>query len=149
MQKEIITTEYLVGLEQYKAGQYDAAVATLSEFLGKYPLDNRDPGILFLFGQIAHQKKQFEAAIADWRKLVAKYPGTSEAACARLRIARTLEEDWASWKKHWKRIARRPARPTPQATPPTRPPPPAAPTGRGWADSWMSLSTPPAPRPTP
>ncbi len=93
VQKEIITTEYLVGLEQYKAGQYDAAVATLSEFLGKYPLDGRDPGILFLFGQIDHQKKQFETAIADWRKLVAKYPGTSEASHARLRIARTLEED--------------------------------------------------------
>ena len=93
VQKEIITTEYLVGLEQYKAGQYSAAVATLSAFLGKYPLDGRDPGILFLFGQIHHQQKQFDAAIADWRKLLAKYPGTPEAACARLRIARTLEED--------------------------------------------------------
>jgi hypothetical protein len=93
VQREIITTEYLVGLEQYKAGQYDAAVATLSEFLGKYPLDSRDPGILFLFGQIHHQQKRFDAAIAGWRQLLAKYPSTPEASHAQLRIARTLEED--------------------------------------------------------
>lgn len=91
VQKEIVTTEYLMGMEQHKAKQYDAAVKLLTEFTVKYPLDGRNPGILFLFGQIHADQKRHDEAIAAWRRLAAKYPGTEEASHAQLKIAETLE----------------------------------------------------------
>jgi uncharacterized protein YfaS (alpha-2-macroglobulin family)/TolA-binding protein len=92
VQKETVDTEYAMGLEQYKAKQYDAAVKLLTAFLAKYPLDARNQGILFLFGQIQAEQKKYDAAIAEWRRLVSKHPDTVEASHARLRIAATLEQ---------------------------------------------------------
>jgi len=93
VQKEIVDTEYLMGLEQYKAKDYQAAARLLAEFLSKYPLDSRAPGILFLFGQMNHQQRKWDAAIADWRRLTSKYPRTEEASHAQFMIARTTEEE--------------------------------------------------------
>ncbi len=92
VQEEIVTTEYLMGLERYKARDWSGAARLLGEFLAKYPLDHRGPGILFLFGQMDHQAKKYDVAIADWRRLAAKYPGTNEASWAQFMIASTLEQ---------------------------------------------------------
>jgi uncharacterized protein YfaS (alpha-2-macroglobulin family)/TolA-binding protein len=92
VQKETVDTEYAMGLEQYKAKQYDAAVKLLTAFVAKYPLDARNQGILFLFGQIQAEQKKYDAAIAEWSRLVSKHPDTAEASQARLRIAATLEQ---------------------------------------------------------
>jgi alpha-2-macroglobulin len=93
VQKGIIDTEYLMALEKYKAKDYPAAVKLLSEFLAKYPLEPRDPGILYLFGQISHEQKQWDAAIAEWRRLTSKYPRSQEASEAQYMIAQTLEQE--------------------------------------------------------
>ncbi len=92
VQQSIIDTEYLVGLEKFKAGDDEAASKLLAEFMDRYPLDARNPGILFTFGQIHHRQKKWEAAIADWQRLVTKYPRSEEASHAQFMIARTLEE---------------------------------------------------------
>ena len=74
VQQAIIDTEYLVGLEKFKAGDDAAAAKLLAEFMDRYPLDARNPGILFIFGQIHQRQKKWEAAIADWQRLATKYP---------------------------------------------------------------------------
>ena len=50
VQRQVINTEYLMGLEEFRAEQFDAARKLWSEFLVKYPLDRRNPRILFHFG---------------------------------------------------------------------------------------------------
>ena len=93
VQQEVINTEYLIGLEKYRARDFAAARQSLSDFLARYPLDRRAPGILFLFGQMQAEQKQWDAAIADWRRTVSKYPGSNEASQAQFLIAGTLERE--------------------------------------------------------
>ncbi len=91
MQQSIIDTEYLVGHEKFQAGD-EAAAKLLAAFMDRYPLDARNPGILFIYGQIHQRQKKWEAAIAAWQRLVTKYPRCEEASHAQFMIARTLEE---------------------------------------------------------
>jgi TolA-binding protein len=91
-QQEIVTTEYLMGEEQYKAKNYDEAVKLWSGFLTRYPLDARNPGILLSFGRIEADRKNPDDAITAWRRLAAKHPNSPEASQAKALIAQTLEE---------------------------------------------------------
>jgi alpha-2-macroglobulin len=92
VQQLIIDTEYEVALARFKAGDDAAARRLFDEFMAHYPLDVRNPGIMFLFGQMPYRQQQWEAAIAAWEKLVTKYPKTEEASHAAFLIGRTLEE---------------------------------------------------------
>ena len=91
VQHSIIDTEYVVAIEQFKAGDDAAATKLFDEFLAHYPLDGRDPGIMFLYGQVQYRQKHWEAAIAAWDRLVAKYPNSEEASHAAFSIAETFE----------------------------------------------------------
>ena len=91
--KRSSTPNILIGQDKFKAGDDDAAAKLLAEFMDRYPLDARNPGILFLFGQMHQRQKKWEAAIADWQRLATKYPQTEEASRAEFSIARTLEEE--------------------------------------------------------
>ena len=51
VQRSIIDTEYLVAIEKFKAGDDAAASKLLAEFMDRYPLDSRNPGILFSSGR--------------------------------------------------------------------------------------------------
>ena len=93
VQQQIIDAEYLMGQEKYQAGDHEAAARLLTEFLAKYPLDDRNPGILLSFGEMNYRQKKWDAAIADWRRLIEKHPQTGEASRAQLMIARTQEQD--------------------------------------------------------
>ncbi|HUT14196.1 MAG TPA: tetratricopeptide repeat protein, partial [Thermoguttaceae bacterium] len=93
VQTEVISTEYKMGLEKCEAEEYDEARRLLGEFLAKYPLDVRNPGILLLFGQIHHEQKKYDEAIADWRRLVSKHPRSDEASQGQYRIALCLEQE--------------------------------------------------------
>ena len=77
--------------DKAQAKQFDAARKLWTEFLAKYPLDPRDPGILYAFGLMEFQQEKFTAAIDDWRRLVSKYPGTEDASRGQYMIAVTLE----------------------------------------------------------
>ena len=92
VQQSVIDAEYAVGLEKFHLNQFDAAEQLLTEFMAHYPLDARNPGILFLFGEIQQRQKKWDAAIAAWQKLAAKYPHSAEAGRAETMIARTLDE---------------------------------------------------------
>ncbi|HUY89785.1 MAG TPA: tetratricopeptide repeat protein [Pirellulales bacterium] len=92
VQRQIVNTEFLLGYEARQAKRYDEARKLWGEFLAKYPLDPRDPGILYEFGRMLFLQDKFDDAIAEWRRLAAKYPNTNESSQAQFMIAATLEE---------------------------------------------------------
>ena len=91
VQRQIVGTEFLMAAEKLQAKQYDAARKAFEEFLAKYPLDARDPDILLLVARSYVDQEQWDAAIAEWRRLVSKYPRTEPASLAQYSIADTLE----------------------------------------------------------
>ena len=113
VQQQIINLEYYIAQRHMENEEYAEARAAWEAFLNKYPLDSRAPDILFAFGEMQHRqgvklnteeddeiefdpagaKRQFEAAIADWRRLISKFPNSASAAYASLRIGVTLEEN--------------------------------------------------------
>lgn len=92
VQLEIINTEYLQGADERERKQYDAARKLWNEFLVKYPLDNRVAGILFQFGLMQYEQAKWDEALAEWRRLVSKYPNTEESSLAQYMIGLLLEE---------------------------------------------------------
>ncbi|MBN2475322.1 MAG: tetratricopeptide repeat protein [Pirellulales bacterium] len=90
VQRRIIDTEYLMAQEAFQTKQYDEARKLYDEFLVKYPLDGRNAAILHVFGQMHYLQEEWDAAIADWRRLVSKYPQTNEASLAQFSIAEVL-----------------------------------------------------------
>lgn len=99
VQQEVVNTEYLMGLEKCEAKQYGEAVRLWSEFLARHPLDRRDAEILLQFGRMNHAQEKWDAAIADWQRVVSKYPATESAAEAQWRIADTLEHALGRYEK--------------------------------------------------
>ncbi len=67
----------------------------LAEFQAKYPLDRRNAGIVVLLGQMHREQRKFDAALAEWRRAVSKYPLTDESSFAQYLIGQTLETDLA------------------------------------------------------
>ena len=91
VQQQIVETEYAMAVEQLAAKKYAEANKLFAEFLAKYPLDGRNPQILLAMNQQNVAEEKWDDAIAGWRKLVSKYPGTNEASLAQFLIADTLE----------------------------------------------------------
>ncbi|HQU41753.1 MAG TPA: tetratricopeptide repeat protein, partial [Pirellulales bacterium] len=92
VQRSIIDTEFLEGAEAAKAKRYDQARKLWQEFLVKYPLDPRDPRILLEFGRMKFLEEDYDAAVAEWRRVVSKYPNTNESSQAQYLVALTIEE---------------------------------------------------------
>lgn len=92
VQRAIIDTEYLMGQEKRQAKEYDAARQLWTAFLAKYPLEDRNRHIMLEFGQMQFDQGKFPEAIAEWRRLVSKYPQTEESSQAQFQIAATLED---------------------------------------------------------
>lgn len=121
VQKLVIDTEFSKAETARGKKNYDEAAQLWQTFLNKYPLDSRAAYISFQFGQMKYSeglqthldriraaidkgdspqsvemndacKALFEEAIANWRRLVSKYPGTNEASHASFMIGATLED---------------------------------------------------------
>ncbi len=92
VQQEIVNTEFAKAADRYRKKDYDATRQLWSEFLAKHPLDGRNREIQYHLGRINFAQEKWDAAIADWRRLVSKYPKTQEASHAQYMIAYTLEE---------------------------------------------------------
>jgi hypothetical protein len=92
VQREIINTEYLMAEEARQGKKYDEARGLFNAFAAKYPLDPRNPQILYWYGEMFYQEEKWQAAIDQWRGLVSKYPGSEEASRGQLMIAATLED---------------------------------------------------------
>lgn len=92
VQRELVNTEFAKAHARFIEKQYDKARELWTAFLAKYPLDERSRGILYRFGQMNYAEEKWDAAIADWRRLVSKYPDTDEASQAQFMIALVYEE---------------------------------------------------------
>ncbi len=109
VQRQVIDAEFQRAEEARLEENYAEARKLWSTFLNKYPLDQRAELILLRFGQMnlaeglackkkdpnakpSECEKHFEAAIADWKRLTQKYPGTGHASQAEYLIGVTLED---------------------------------------------------------
>jgi len=117
-QKGLVQVDFERALESVrkihkaKKDKQAAARATarksLENFLMSHPLDNRLPQLMFALGEISYfeaastddeeefqltpeRKRVFEKAIADWRRLVSKYPQSEQAKAAELKIGGIYE----------------------------------------------------------
>lgn len=101
-QQSIVDAEYAIGALARKEARFDDARTAWNVFLQKYPLDNRVREILFDFGQMSHDEQSkrekaneapnWQLPIAEWRKLVNKFPKSEEAGRAQYSIGETLEK---------------------------------------------------------
>ncbi|MDA1015036.1 MAG: MG2 domain-containing protein, partial [Planctomycetota bacterium] len=115
-QRLLIDTELDEAADARARKDYVTARKLWSTFLNKYPLDSRVPSIQFHFGQMnyaaaldAKRKadssndadakqlkldaaKLFGESIADWKRLVSKYPNHVAASHAQIMIGITLED---------------------------------------------------------
>ncbi|MEX0586800.1 MAG: tetratricopeptide repeat protein, partial [Pirellulales bacterium] len=91
VQKAIVDAQFAMAADRRVAKAFDDARKLWTDFLAAYPLDARSPAILFQFGQMQFEQQKWDEAIADWGRLVAKYPGTAEASYAQLLIGHVLE----------------------------------------------------------
>lgn len=121
VQQWIVNAEYSKAQAAKDGKEYELARNVWQTFLNKYPLDSRAAQVLYHFGQMKYAEavekhiariktaldqgkspqsievddateKLFVEAIADWRRLVSKYPGTKEASQASFMIGTTLED---------------------------------------------------------
>ena len=92
VQQEIVNTEFYMAVEARQEKDYDTARKLLEQFVAKYPLDPRNPQILFAYGEMHYEQENWTSAIEDWQRLVSKYPGTDFASRGQYMIASTLEE---------------------------------------------------------
>ena len=125
-QQGIISAEFQVGVDLVAEEKYDDATRVWDEFLAKHPLSPRCRQIMFVYGQIHYhlaekaasandksvETEELRKSIAEWEKLVNKYPNTEESSLALLRIGKIYEEklgdlgkalesyrklNWGSW----------------------------------------------------
>lgn len=106
-QRGIVQADYAVGESLRNQEQWQAARESWLAFLDTYPLDQRAPAILFALGEMHRERARAEeeaktevaldeiyrAAIIDWRRLAAKFPGTQEASHALYAIGEVYENE--------------------------------------------------------
>jgi tol-pal system protein YbgF len=78
---------YDVALDQFKSGNYPAAVASFQAFARAYPRSALAPSAMYWTGNAQYALKDFRAAIATQRQLLAAYPDSQKVPDAMLNIA--------------------------------------------------------------
>ncbi|MBM4063342.1 MAG: tetratricopeptide repeat protein, partial [Planctomycetes bacterium] len=95
VQRAIVEAEYQIAWNSYAAGKekFAAARAQFAEFARSYPLDARNPQILFLLGDMLRQEQQHEAARDAFARCVGKYPGKDASSQAQYGIGELYEKE--------------------------------------------------------
>lgn len=104
--QEVVDARHAKAYQAYLDKRYDDARKLFETFLATCPLDPRGPQLGYLLGEMAHEEKKFDDAIAAWKRVVEKYTGTDEAAHAQLSIAETLANDQARFDEALKEYAK-------------------------------------------
>ena len=78
---------YDVALDQFKAGNYAAAIASFNAFAKNYGKSPLAPSAYYWIGNSQFALKDYRAAIATQRQLVAAFPGNPKVPDALLNIA--------------------------------------------------------------
>jgi len=77
---------YDTALEQFKAGNYPAAIAGFQAFVKAYPKSPLAPSAQYWVGNAQFAQKDFRGAIASQRQLIASYPDSQKVPDALLNI---------------------------------------------------------------
>jgi alpha-2-macroglobulin len=93
----IINAEFQIGIDAVSAKDYPTARRHFEVFLKEHPLDARSRQILFILGQMHVATDDYAAAIADWARLISKYPNTEESSLALFRTAQLQEKELANF----------------------------------------------------
>ena len=92
-QAAIVSARFDQAVALFKKKKWDDARKSFEQFAATYPLDGRNDDALFYLGLIEYEQKRYRAAIAAWRRVVAKFPRTDRGYLAQFRIASTLDRD--------------------------------------------------------
>ena len=78
---------YDAALDQFKSGNYPAATSSFQAFARTYPRSPLAPSAMYWAGNAQYAQKDFRAAIATQRQLLAAYPDSQKVPDALLNIA--------------------------------------------------------------
>ena len=78
---------YDLALDQFKAGNYAAAVGSLNAFVRSYPKSPLAPSAYYWIGNSQFALRDYRAAIATQRQLISAFPGNAKVPDALLNIA--------------------------------------------------------------
>jgi tol-pal system protein YbgF len=78
---------YDAALDQFKGGNFGAAIASFTAFVKTYPRSPLASSAQYWIGNAQFAQKDFRAAIASQRQLLAAYPDSPKAPDALLNIA--------------------------------------------------------------
>lgn len=91
-QQQIINAQYQKAEHAYNEKNYEESRQLWREFLQRYPIDSRVQQIQFRIGKSYYEEENWNEAIATWKQLASKFPGSRISANARYQIALTTEE---------------------------------------------------------
>ena len=83
---------YDAALDQFKSGDYVAAIVSFQNFAKTYPKSALAPSALYWAGNAQYAQKDFRAAIATQRQLLSAYPDSQKVPDALLNIASSQGE---------------------------------------------------------
>ncbi len=93
VQRAIVDTEYGMAAEAYLAGKerFEEARERFGAFARTYPLDERNPDILYALGDMLLQEEKFDEAREAFARVVSKYPGKDASSRAQYAIGQIFE----------------------------------------------------------
>jgi len=91
---DVVTEQrtYDAALDQFKSGNYPAAVSSFQNFARAYPRSALAPSALYWAGNAQFALKDYRAAIATQRQMIATYPDSQKVPDALLNIASCYTE---------------------------------------------------------
>ncbi|MGE3172842.1 MAG: MG2 domain-containing protein [Planctomycetota bacterium] len=100
VQRAIVDAEWRLAILAYQDGcdeddhaSFAAARQRLQAFAQTYPLDQRNPDVLFLLGDMLRRERKFDDARAEFARCVSKYPGRDQGSRAQFAIGAIFEQE--------------------------------------------------------
>lgn len=91
---DVVTEQrtYDAALDQFKSGNYPAAVTSFQNFARTYPKSALAPSAMYWAGNAQYAMKDYRAAIGTQRQLIGTYPDSQKVPDALLNIASSYSE---------------------------------------------------------
>lgn len=105
-QSRMIDVDYLKIISAVEDDKIEEASKLIQSFIQQHPLDNRARQLVFMLGQMQYVKATeleaskadeknvnaaYQKAIAEWERMISKYPNTNESSLALFRIGDIYE----------------------------------------------------------
>ncbi|MCB9870704.1 MAG: tetratricopeptide repeat protein [Planctomycetes bacterium] len=93
VQRAIVDAEYAMALADFQRGPegFAAARQRFAAFARDYPIDPRNPQVLWFVGEMLFQERKYDEAREAFARCVSKYPGSDPASAAQFRIGEIFE----------------------------------------------------------